>query len=32
MTDFEYDGPISLVPLSPSYASSPVVSKIKFYD
>ena len=25
MTDFAYDGPIFLVPLSPSYPSSPVV-------
>ena len=24
MTDFAYDGPIFLVPLSPSYPSSPV--------
>ena len=25
MTDFAYDGPILLIPLSPSYPSSPVV-------
>ena len=25
MTDFAYDGPIFLVPLSPSYPSSPVL-------
>ena len=25
MTDFAYDGPIFLVPLSPSYPSSPVI-------
>ena len=28
MTDFAYDGPIFLVPLSPSYPSSPVLSVI----
>ena len=27
-TDFAYDGPIFLVPLSPSYPSSPVCVKI----
>ena len=26
MTDFAYDGPILLVPLSPSYPSSPVLN------
>ena len=29
MTDFAYDGPIFLVPLSPSYPSSPVIKKTR---
>ena len=28
MTDFAYDGPIFLVPLSTSYPSSPVLSMV----
>ena len=31
MTDFAYDGPIFLVPLSPSYPSSPVYRYVYIY-
>ena len=29
-TDFAYDGPIFLVPLSPSYPSSPVITIMNY--